>query len=148
MAKEDADLRNKLDEQRRRSQMIREQAQRVHEEPHSPIPRSALPDHNSLVIGEGVTFTGTISVPGTAIINGRVSGDLTADSLQIGKTGHISGKVRAKDIDVQGELHEEITCENHILIHSTGIVSGKLDYAELEIVRGGQFRGTMSQRTK
>ncbi|NDF45243.1 MAG: polymer-forming cytoskeletal protein, partial [Betaproteobacteria bacterium] len=30
--------------------------------------------------------------------------------------------------------------------HSTGRVSGSLEYSELEIQRGGQFRGDMKQR--
>jgi cytoskeletal protein CcmA (bactofilin family) len=150
MAKEDAELRNRLEEQRRRSQMIREQANRSFEEPLSSVqePRKNSSEQNNLVIGEGVTFSGSISVPGVAVINGKVSGDLTTDSLQIGKSGHITGKVKAKEIDVQGELHEDITCDNHIIIHSSGVVSGKLDYSELEIERGGQFRGNMNQRNK
>jgi cytoskeletal protein CcmA (bactofilin family) len=150
MAKEDAELSNRLEEQRRRSQMIREQANRSFEEPLSSVQehRKNSSEQNNLVIGEGVTFSGSISVPGVAVINGKVSGDLTTDSLQIGKSGHITGKVKAKEIDVQGELHEDITCDNHIIIHSSGVVSGKLDYSELEIERGGQFRGNMNQRNK
>ena len=150
MAKEDLELRNRLEEQRRRSQMIREQAQRSSDrssdEPAAVESKRTNSDSNNLMIGEGVTFSGSISVPGMAVINGKVSGEVTTDSLQIGKTGHITGKVKAKEIDVQGELHEDITCENHIIIHATGVVSGKLDYSELEIERGGQFRGNMSQR--
>lgn len=130
--------------------MIREQANRSFEEPLSSVQehRKNSSEQNNLVIGEGVTFSGSISVPGVAVINGKVSGDLTTDSLQIGKSGHITGKVKAKEIDVQGELHEDITCDNHIIIHSSGVVSGKLDYSELEIERGGQFRGNMNQRNK
>jgi len=149
MAKEDVELRNRLEEQRRRSQMIREQAQRGSEEPAPTEPKRFNSDNNNnnnLMIGEGVTFSGSLTVPGMAIINGKVSGEVTTDSLQIGETGHITGKVKAKEIDVQGELHEDITCDNHIIIHSSGVVSGKLDYSELEIERGGQFRGNMNQR--
>jgi len=146
MAKEDLELRNRLEDQRRRSQLIREQAQRGSEEPAPIEPKRVNSDNNNLMIGEGVTFSGSITVPGMAIINGKVSGEVTTDSLQIGKTGHITGKVKAKEIDVQGELHEDITCENHIIIHASGVVSGKLDYSELEIERGGQFRGNMNQR--
>jgi cytoskeletal protein CcmA (bactofilin family) len=31
------------------------------------------------------------------------------------------------------------------MIHRDGAVSGKLDYAEIEIERGGQFMGQMTQ---
>ena len=149
MAKEEVDLRNRLEEQRRRSQLIREQASRSYDDPVvSSEPKKGSSENNNLVIGEGVTFNGTIAVPGTAIINGKVNGELSAETLQIGKTGHITGKVKAKEIDVQGELHEDVVCETHIIIHASGVVSGKLEYSELEIERGGQFKGQMNQRNK
>jgi cytoskeletal protein CcmA (bactofilin family) len=49
-------------------------------------------------------------------------------------------------MDVHGELNEDISCRSHLLIHSTGKVSGKLEYHEIEIERGGKFKGTMSQK--
>ncbi|MBU3650815.1 MAG: polymer-forming cytoskeletal protein [Limnohabitans sp.] len=101
---------------------------------------------NNLVIGTGVTFKGSITAPGKAIVNGAVTGDLTADDLLIGKEGNVTGVVRAREIDVHGELNEDIVCREHILIHSTGRVSGTLEYTELEIHRGGRFRGEMKQK--
>ena len=101
---------------------------------------------NNLVIGTGVTFSGSISAPGKAVINGQVNGELTADDLLIGKEGNVTGTVRAREIDVHGELNEDIVCREHILIHSTGRVSGVMEYSELEIQRGGQFRGEMRQK--
>ena len=104
------------------------------------------PTNNNLVIGEGVTFKGSIAAPGKAVINGNVSGELTADDLLIGTKGQVTGTVRAREIDVHGELNEDIVCREHILIHSTGRVSGSMEYSELEIQRGGQFRGEMRQK--
>jgi cytoskeletal protein CcmA (bactofilin family) len=104
------------------------------------------PTNNNLVIGEGVTFKGSISAPGKAVINGNVSGELTADDLLIGTKGQVTGSVRAREIDVHGELNEDIVCKEHLLIHSTGKVSGTLEYHELEIQRGGKFKGNMNQK--
>ena len=101
---------------------------------------------NNLVIGEGVTFNGSIVAPGKVLISGTVTGQLQADDLQIGKNGKVTGKVYAREIDVHGELNEEIVCKDHILIHSTGKVSGSLEYSELEIQRGGRFHGDMKQK--
>ena len=104
------------------------------------------PTSKNLVIGDGVTFKGSISAPGKAIINGVVSGELIADDLLIGQKGKVSGVVRAREMDVHGELNEDISCRSHLLIHSTGKVTGKLEYHEIEIERGGKFKGTMSQK--
>jgi cytoskeletal protein CcmA (bactofilin family) len=104
------------------------------------------PSNNNLVIGDGVTFKGSISAPGKAIINGVVTGELIADDLLIGQKGKVTGVVKAREIDVHGELNEDINCRSHLLIHSTGKVSGKLEYHEIEIERGGKFKGTMNQK--
>jgi cytoskeletal protein CcmA (bactofilin family) len=104
------------------------------------------PTNNNLVIGEGVTFKGSISAPGKAVINGNVTGELTADDLLIGTKGQVTGAVCAREIDVHGELNENIVCKEHLLIHSTGKVSGTLEYQELEIQRGGKFKGNMNQK--
>ena len=104
-----------------------------------------LLDNQSINIGQGVTFKGSLNVPSKAVINGTVDGDLTADELEIGPTGKITGLITARKIDVQGELHQVITCKDHLMIRSTGKVSGAIEYSEIEIERGGQFRGEMKQ---
>jgi cytoskeletal protein CcmA (bactofilin family) len=101
---------------------------------------------NNLIIGEGVTFKGSIAAPGKVSINGTVSGELKADDLMIGKQGKVTGDVQAREIDVHGELNEKIDCKEHIMIHGTGKVTGSMAYSELEIERGGKFAGDMKQR--
>jgi cytoskeletal protein CcmA (bactofilin family) len=105
----------------------------------------ATPSASSLIIGEGVTFVGTITAPGRATVNGTVSGEITVHDLHIGTQGSVSGSIDAHTIDVHGALAQNIVCREHIMIHRNGAVSGKLDYAEIEIERGGQFMGQMTQ---
>lgn len=100
---------------------------------------------NSISIGPNVKFVGSIYTPGSANIEGEVVGKIEASNLLVGKTGHVSGDVTAVEINVHGELHQEVVCGNHMVIHATGVVSGNLLYRELEIVRGGSFQGTLVQ---
>jgi len=100
---------------------------------------------NSLVVGEGVIFTGTIEAPGLASINGVVKGKIKSSELTIGPKGMVTGEIEAKLIDVRGVLSEKIVCQEHMVIHRTGLVSGHLDYLNIEIERGGQFEGQMVQ---
>ena len=106
-----------------------------------------LLQQNNIVIGEGVTFTGTITAPGKAMISGMFTGNLSASDLHIGKAGQVSGVIRAKEINVHGKLSKDIVCQQHVMIHSTGLVSGTLEYEEMEIMRGGQFHGVMKQKS-
>ena len=52
--------------------------------------------HSSLIIGEGVVFTGTIHAPGTASINGTVNGEVHVSDLQIGPKGNMVQHANAK----------------------------------------------------
>jgi cytoskeletal protein CcmA (bactofilin family) len=106
---------------------------------------SSVSNHNNdLSIPEGVTFVGTINVPGFAQINGDISGEITCKELEVGPQGNIKGKVNAQGIQVHGQLENDINCKGLVKIHKTGKVLGKLSYAEIDIDRGGQFVGDMS----
>lgn len=98
-----------------------------------------------LIIGEGVTFTGTIDAPSKAIISGAVSGSISAQDLLIEKTGTITGKVRADTMNVHGSVANDVACSANLVIHGTGQVSGTLQYKELQIERGGRITGTVKQ---
>lgn len=100
--------------------------------------------NNDLSIPEGVTFVGSIAVPGFAKINGDISGEITCKELEVGPKGNIRGKVQAQEIQVHGELENEINCKGLVRIHKTGKVAGKLSYSEIDIERGGQFVGVMT----
>ena len=100
--------------------------------------------NNDLFIPSGVTFVGTINVPGLAQINGDITGEITCKELDVGPLGKIKGKVHAQLIEVHGQLENDINCTGLVKIHNTGKVSGKLTYSEIDIERGGQFVGVMS----
>jgi cytoskeletal protein CcmA (bactofilin family) len=104
-----------------------------------------LDQSNNLVIGNGVSFKGTLNVPKKATVYGTIDGELTAEEIFIGQSGKITGKVTARSIEVEGELHQVIHCRDHLHIRASGKVSGKLEYSQIQIERGGEFRGEMQQ---
>ena len=99
----------------------------------------------SVVIGDGVTVKGVFFVPSKAVINGIVEGDLTAEEVLIGTTGKITGRVSAQVIDVRGQLHNTVISEKSLIIRSTGKITGKIHYVEIEIEKGGEIEGTLTQ---
>ena len=76
---------------------------------------------NSISIGPDVKFVGSIYTSGSADIQGEVVGKIEAQSLLVGKTGHVSGDVTVNEINVYGELHKEVTCASRMVIHATAI---------------------------
>ena len=103
---------------------------------------------NTITIGQGVTFAGSIAARGKVFIYGRVTGEIFVDELQVGQAGVIKGKIRSREIDVYGEIHDDVSCAEHVLVHSTGLIKGKLIYGELEIQKGGRLIGSMDQSHK
>ena len=100
---------------------------------------------NSVFIGEGVSFKGSINAPDEAVIEGQFDGDLTVSNLLIGQTGRVTGTIKADRVDVKGELNKDISSRQLLIVRSTGKVNGTLEYGEIEIERGGQFMGQMTQ---
>ena len=103
---------------------------------------------NSITIGQGVTFVGSISARGKAYINGAVTGEVSVDDLQVGEHGVIKGKIKSREMDIHGEVHDDVSCAEHVLVHSTGLINGKLIYGELEIQKGGRVTASMDQSNK
>lgn len=95
----------------------------------------------NITIGEGVTVTGTLSVPGKATINGWIQGELTADELTVGTEGKVVGKVVVRIADIHGSTHDSISATEQLTIRSTGQVHGTASYGKIEIARGGVMVG-------
>ncbi|MBI3527509.1 MAG: polymer-forming cytoskeletal protein [Betaproteobacteria bacterium] len=103
-------------------------------------------NHNGcLVVGEGVKLSGNFVVPNSASISGTIDGDLTAREILVGNTGVLKGKVTADLVDVRGEIHENVTSTKALFVRSTGKVIGEIQYAEIEIEKGGDLQGNLSK---
>jgi len=98
----------------------------------------------NIIIGDGVAVNGSFTVPGKAMINGSLQGELVADEMTIGPQGKVQGKVRVRKADVHGESHESITASEYLIIRSTGQIHGVASYGKIEIERGGLITGSVS----
>ncbi|MGC4084764.1 MAG: polymer-forming cytoskeletal protein [Vicinamibacterales bacterium] len=86
----------------------------------------------SIVIGEGVEAKGTFIVPGRAVLNGTLEGNLVAKDLFVGKTGKGIGKFRAEVADVHGQIHDTLVTTSSLIVRSSGRISGIVYYREVE----------------
>ncbi len=98
----------------------------------------------NLTIGEGVKVVGQLVVPGLAVINGTLQGELKADELLVGPKGSLSGQVRVRTADVHGTTHETLEASEFLCVRATGQVNGHARYGEIEIEKGGVIRGAIS----
>lgn len=100
-------------------------------------------NYGNLAVGEGVRMQGTLSVPGEAVIDGQVQGVLTAQSVVVTANGAMQGTTTADHVRVAGKVSETTIAKKTLLIESTGIASGDVAYADLEIRKGGDIQGSI-----
>ena len=103
---------------------------------------------SSLMIGEGVIITGTIKANSKVTIQGTVDGDIECNSITISKSGNVKGKIKTDTITVEGKAEGEINADDVLNIKSTGHVSGKVFYGEIQIEEGGKISGEINFRDK
>jgi len=103
---------------------------------------------SSLMIGEGVIITGTIKANSKVTIQGTVDGDIECNSITISKSGNVKGKIKTDTITVEGKAEGEINADDVLNIKSTGHVSGKVFYGEIQIEEGGKISGEINHRNK
>ena len=104
--------------------------------------------NSSLMIGEGVTITGTIKANSKVTIQGTVDGDIECNSITISKSGNVKGKIKTDTITVEGKAEGEVNAGDVLNIKSTGHVSGKVFYGEIQIEEGGKISGEINFRNK
>mgnify|MGYP003348913248 CR=1 FL=1 len=93
----------------------------------------------SMIVGEGVLAKGTFQVPGRAVINGSIEGELIAKDILVGPTGRGVGKFTAETGDIRGEIHDTLVTTKSLIVRSTGRVSASVYYREVEIEKGGEI---------
>lgn len=99
----------------------------------------------SLLVGEGVYMKGSMRVPGVASIDGKLEGELTADIVHIQSNGSMNGRTTASHLRVAGSVTDTMIANKTLVIESSGLISGSITYAELEIKKGGSLQGAISK---
>ena len=98
-----------------------------------------------LIVGEGVSITGKISLPGKLTNDGQMEGEITAREVDVGVTGKIMGKLVTAVADVRGELVDSISVSEMLILRSTAKVRGNVLYNALQIEQGAIIEGTLSR---
>ena len=97
-----------------------------------------------IYIGAGVVAIGTLNAPGLIEVDGSVDGVVNARSINVTANGVVTGNTTADHIRVAGKLMNTSTAHQSLLVESTGDVSGKITYGDLEIRKGGNIAGEIN----
>lgn len=100
-----------------------------------------------LLVGEGVSITGSIAVQGEVHVYGSIKGEVSAESLYVGETGKLDGEVKVSLADIKGEVTNSIQVKETLIVRATGKISGSISYQSIEIEHGGMIDGKVDRNT-
>lgn len=96
-------------------------------------------EQRKTVIQEGTSITGDLVSSGAVEINGYVQGEITAQDLEIGKTGKHYGNLRVDKASVAGLTKGAAKVKHLLSIAESGSVVGEVEYGRLELAMGGEL---------
>ena len=101
-----------------------------------------------VIVGNGVKMKGEISNADEVQVDGEADVTMTTDNLVVGGTGNLKGTINSHNIDVWGKLEGELKVGGTLTIQEQGLVSGNIEYQNLQIKLGGQIRGEIKVSEK
>lgn len=102
---------------------------------------------NLSFIGREVTITGNVGGSGNLHIDGRIDGDVSADSLILGPEGRINGNISAESAQISGSVDGTVAAKA-LTIESTARINGDLSYDAVSVASGAQVEGRVKRLTR
>jgi len=102
----------------------------------------------NVVIGNGVIIKGEILQADTVQIDGTADVTMTTENLMIGVNGHLKGDLTSHHVEVWGKLDGNIKVTGTLTVQEAGMVSGNLEYENLQVKLGGQITGDINVSKK
>jgi cytoskeletal protein CcmA (bactofilin family) len=104
--------------------------------------------NNHTLISRGTRITGDVFFTGELQIEGKVVGNIIAESekdskLVVADAGMVEGEVRAPVVIVNGRVNGNIHSSKHLELAAKGNVVGNVYYQTIEMIKGAQLSGSM-----
>lgn len=97
------------------------------------------------ILGNGTRFKGNINVRGSLRVDGEFDGEMkVTDTLIVGKSGKIKGKIRVKNCVVGGSIEGILESEERVELQANAKFDGDLICKKLMIEEGVIFDGNCS----
>jgi len=99
----------------------------------------------TLVIGRQIVLSGEVTSCNRLVVEGTIKANIKeCRDIAIAEGGLFSGSAAVQSADISGRFEGELTVSGRLLIRAPGLVSGTVQYKELEIERGGRIAGNVS----
>lgn len=101
-----------------------------------------------ILYGAQTTVKGNTTFSGGLRVDGKVNGNITADStddstLVLSQHAEVVGNVKVAHLTVAGKLRGNVYCSERIELLPTADVSGELHYNEIDIAQGASVNANL-----
>lgn len=111
-------------------------------EPARPPAPVARPERRTLVVGRGISLSGTITDCERLVVEGTVEAALhNGSELTIASGGTFKGEIELDEADVTGTFDGAMTVRVALVVRATGRVLGNVRTRRLTVEEGGQISG-------
>jgi len=113
-----------------------------------PVVASDESQGSKLIVGPDIKLKGVeITDCDTLVVEGRVEASMDSRVIKIAEHGVFSGTVGIDVAEIRGRFEGELTARKHLIIHSTGRVSGTIRYGKITVEEGGELTGDVATIT-
>lgn len=97
------------------------------------------------VIGDDISFRGTLDFTKGLQINGEFKGKINSNGhLVVGETSSIDADIKASTVTIKGNFKGTIIAEKKVYLLPSGRVKGDIHAPDLQIESGSRFSGNCS----
>ena len=108
---------------------------------HTVMPKT---DGKQLIVGKNIKLTGAIDVCESLVVEGTLEANLSgAKYLDIVYGGSFTGNAEVEEAHISGFFDGELTVTGILHLYETGVIKGKINYANLVVEKGGVLKGTL-----
>ncbi|PUA20140.1 polymer-forming cytoskeletal protein [Glaciimonas sp. PCH181] len=97
---------------------------------------------SKLIVGPNIKLKGVeITDCDTLVVEGRVEATMNSRVIHIAEKGTFKGSAEIDKAEIHGNFEGNLTVRETLIIHATGVVTGKIRYGKLVVEEGGQLVG-------
>jgi cytoskeletal protein CcmA (bactofilin family) len=97
-----------------------------------------------LIVGRNVSVSGEIKFCDRLVVAGNVEASLhECRELEISNQGVFQGNAVVAVAEIRGRFEGDLVVRKHLVIRSTGRISGSIIYGEIEIESGAEVAGIL-----
>lgn len=104
--------------------------------------------NNHTLISRGTKVVGDLHFSGDLQVEGKVCGNIIAESgndakLVVAEKGLVEGEIRVPMVIINGTVKGDVYSTKHVELASKAMVEGNVHYQLIEMVKGAQVNGSL-----